>query len=97
MNPIIDIHTHLGDILNHEGGGLIEKSGVKKARIFDPISVSEVLLHRDFGGGDALFMVILRWVVKAERARNLTATRENCRVSMDGADVLYTACPYLRM
>jgi uncharacterized protein len=92
MQAIIDAHTHLGDILNHGGGSLIEKKGVKKARIFDPISVSEALLHRDFGGGDALFKLLLKWVVRAERARNAVATRENCRTSMDEAGVSHTVC-----
>lgn len=99
MEPVIDVHTHLGDILYPGGGSLIEKKGVRKARIFDPISISEVLLHRDFGGGDTLYRLMGRWVTRAERARNFTATRENCRKSMDEAGVTYSACmpiaPYL--
>jgi hypothetical protein len=74
MEPVIDVHTHLGDILYPGGGSLIEKKGVRKARIFDPISISEVLLHRDFGGGDTLYRLMGRWVTRAERARNFTAT-----------------------
>lgn len=92
MYSIIDAHTHLGNILDPDGGSLIERKGAGKTLAFDPISLSEALLHRDFGGGDMLFRLILKWVVKAERARNLTATRENIRISMDEAGVVYSAC-----
>lgn len=92
MEPVIDVHTHLGDILYPGGGALIEKTGVKKAWIFDPISISEALLHRDFGGGDTLYRLMGTWVTRAERARNFTATRENCRKSMDEAGVTHSAC-----
>ena len=99
MEPVIDVHTHLGDILYPGGGALIEKTGVMKAMIFDPITISEALLHRDFGGGDGLYRLMGRWVTRAERARNFTATRENCRKSMDEAGVTHTVClpiaPYL--
>ncbi|HPR56657.1 MAG TPA: amidohydrolase family protein [Deltaproteobacteria bacterium] len=92
MEPVIDVHTHLGDILYPGGGSLIEMTGVKKARIFDPISISEAFLHRDLVGGQALQRIMGDIVTRAERARNFTATRENCRKSMDEAGVTYTAC-----
>lgn len=99
MEPVIDVHTHLGNILYPGGGSLIEKTGLKKIGIFDPISISEALLHRDFRGGDKLYRLLGRWVTKAERARNFMATRENCRKSMDEAGVTYAVClpiaPYL--
>ncbi|MBN1571971.1 MAG: amidohydrolase [Deltaproteobacteria bacterium] len=98
MEKIIDIHTHLGDIIYPNGGELIEKTGVKKKIFIDLISVSEMMLHPDFGGAiyeSPLYPLITR----ASRARNLTATRENMRRDMDKYGVVKSACmpipPYL--
>ena len=98
MEKIIDIHTHLGDILYPNGGEQIEKIGVKKNMLFDLISLSELMLHPDFGG--AIYeSPIYPFITKASRARNLTATRENLRKSMDKYGVVKSACmpiePYL--
>ena len=92
MYAAIDAHTHLGDILYRGGGDLIDKKGVVKPRIFDPISISEAILHRDLGGGYLLYRLLGKWVTKAERARNFTATYENCRRSMDEAGITHTVC-----
>ena len=92
MDIIIDAHTHLGDILYPGGEKLIEKKGIKKKRIFDPISISEACLHRSYGLDDLLNRLLARWVTIAERQRNLTATRENFRRSMDEAGVMLSAC-----
>jgi uncharacterized protein len=98
MEKIIDIHTHLGDILYPNGGEQIEKMGVRKKMFLDLISVSEMMLHPDFGGAiyeSPLYPII----TKASRARNLTATRENMRRSMERYGVVKSACmpipPYL--
>lgn len=37
---ILDVHTHLGDILNQDGGRLIWQKGVKKRIGYDIISHS---------------------------------------------------------
>jgi predicted TIM-barrel fold metal-dependent hydrolase len=87
---IIDAHTHLGDILYSNGGKLIEKKGVKKKFVFDPISLSEWTLHLDIGGID-YDSWLYKQVVIADRARNLTATRENMRKAMDKNGVSYCA------
>jgi len=42
---IIDIHTHLGDILYPNGGQLIDQKNVEKKIFFDIISLSEFMLH----------------------------------------------------
>jgi predicted TIM-barrel fold metal-dependent hydrolase len=90
---IIDAHTHLGDILDPGGGSLIEKGAVGKERVFDPVSIAELQLHSDpFGLNKALYTALGRWVTRAERARNLTATRENMRRSMDEAGVQFSVC-----
>ncbi len=98
MEKIIDIHIHLGDILYPNGGVQIEKIGVKKKMFFDLISLSELLLHPDFGG--AIYeSPIYPFITKASRARNLIATRENLRKSMDKYGIFKSACmplaPYL--
>ena len=98
MEKIIDIHTHLGDILYPNGGEQIERIGVKKKMLFDLISLSELMLHPDFGG--AIYeSPIYPLITKASRARNLIATRENLRKSMEKYGIVKSACmpiePYL--
>jgi uncharacterized protein len=90
---IIDIHCHLGDILYPDGGRLIWKKGVRKARGFDVISISEASLHNRMGGTIALVDKIMSGLVtRAERKRNANATLENMRTSMDSAGVNRAVC-----
>jgi len=98
---IIDIHTHLGDILYPNGGQLIDRKNVRKKIFFDIISLSETLSHT--GASDAidkwLYKKTYTLVTRASRARNATATLENMRQSMDEAGITKSACmpipPYL--
>ena len=91
---IIDMHTHLGDILYPGGGKLIDRKGVKKRIFFDIISQSERMYHRGTPG------LLYEWIhqyffapaTRASRARNATATLENMRRAMDGASVDKTVC-----
>lgn len=91
---IIDIHTHLGDILYPGGGRLIDRKNVRKKILFDIVSLSELLLH------GIIPEAIDRWlyqklnfmVVSASRARNATATLENMRRSMGAAGIVKSAC-----
>jgi hypothetical protein len=39
VDQIIDAHGHLGDILEPGGGALIEKIGVVKERVHDPVVI----------------------------------------------------------
>ena len=91
---IIDIHTHLGDILNANGGQLIDQKNVRKKIFFDMISFSERLLHNALS--DAfdrwLYHKVYHLVTRASIARNATATIENMRRSMDEAGITKTAC-----
>jgi len=90
---IIDIHCHLGDILYPDGGRLIWKKEVRKARGLDIISISEANLHNSMGGTLALINKFMSGLVtRAERNRNATATIENIRVSMASAGVGRAAC-----
>jgi hypothetical protein len=98
---IIDIHTHLGDILYSNGGELIDKTGVRKKIFYDVISHSELMLHSGFPKAieEWLYYKLYPLVTRASRARNATATLENMRRSMDEAGVTLSACmpipPYL--
>jgi hypothetical protein len=91
---IIDIHTHLGDILYPDGGKLIDQKNIRKKIFFDIISLSEFLLHT--GISDAmdqwLYKKVYTLVTRASRARNATATLENMRRSMDAAGVAKSVC-----
>lgn len=98
---IIDIHTHLGDILNPNGGLLIDQKGVRKKIFYDVISHSELMLHSGFPKGteEWFYRKLYSLVTRASRARNATATLENMTKSMDEAGVSFSACmpipPYL--
>ena len=92
MLPVIDAHSHIGDILYPGGGRIIEHKGVRKKWIFDPITISQMGLNRDFGMGNLPYRIFLHWVIRAEQERNFTATRENARNSMDKAGVTSTVC-----
>jgi predicted TIM-barrel fold metal-dependent hydrolase len=101
VEPIIDAHTHLGDILEPDGGSLIGQTGVEKAPIFDLVTLAERRLHRDpLGLGGVLYALMRRWVTRAERARNRTATLENFRRSMRESGIAHSVClplpPYVR-
>ena len=88
MDKIIDMHSHLANNLYHNGGVIIEKKGIKKKIIFDPISISEFGLHRLTGFEGVLY----KWIKNASRERIKTATRENMRRSMDEIGVTHTVC-----
>jgi len=88
---IIDMHIHLGNILYPGGGELIEKKGVCKDIKFDIITLSEKMLHFDLGDKSLENKLFGKWITLAERARNLTATRENMRRSMDATGVVANA------
>lgn len=91
---IIDIHTHLGDILYPNGGRLIDQKNVQKKIFFDIISLSENVSHT--GISDTidkwLYKKIYTLVTRASRARNATATLENMRRSMDEAGITKSVC-----
>ncbi len=99
---IIDIHTHLGDILNPNGGALIWQKNVRKKIFYDIISQSELSLYKSaplFVLEQWLFNVASYLIIKAEIARNATATLENMLSSMDDNGIQASVCmpipPYL--
>ncbi|MGE5397637.1 MAG: amidohydrolase family protein [Chitinophagales bacterium] len=92
MAMIIDVHSHLGDILNHGGGGLIEQKNVIMEKMWDPQTTNENQLNRSFGLGAVAYALTEYWATKAQRARNFTATLENMQKSLNEAAVDYTVC-----
>jgi len=89
---IIDVHSHIGDILYKNGGNIIEKQGVTKKKIFDPISIWQFFLNRNFKLGKIFYEIFKPYIINAERERNFTATRENARKSMNEAGVSLAVC-----
>jgi predicted TIM-barrel fold metal-dependent hydrolase len=93
MEPILDVHGHLGDILYRGGGELIGRLGVEKEAVFDPASLAESRLHRGNPLLARLFYRLLaRQITRAERARNATATLENFSRSLDEAQISRAVC-----
>jgi predicted TIM-barrel fold metal-dependent hydrolase len=95
VDRIIDFHSHLGDLLYPNGGELIGRTRVvKPAILFDAISMAESRLHSDFLGlgGRTLYSLMGRWITRASRARNATATYENFRRSMDETGITHSVC-----
>jgi predicted TIM-barrel fold metal-dependent hydrolase len=91
VESIIDAHCHLGNILEPGGGALIEQHGVVKQRVLDPVDFAERALHAaPVGLGRLLHRVAGRWVTRAERARNATATLENLSRSLDESGITHT-------
>jgi hypothetical protein len=93
VEPVIDAHSHLGDILEPDGGRLIGQTGVAREPVFDPVAVAERQLHRDLLGlGGVLFSLLGRWVTRGQRARNRTATLENFGRSMRESGISHSIC-----
>ncbi|MBI9074354.1 MAG: amidohydrolase [Desulfatibacillum sp.] len=91
-HPIIDAHTHIGDILNKGGGEIIWKKRVSKSMILDPISLWGWVGYRNFGLGNLLYRLSLSRAVTAEQVRSQAGTLENLRTSMDRLGVTHSAC-----
>ncbi len=90
---IIDVHTHLGDILYPGGGEQICEKGARKKILFDPILISEAVLFKTNSYMEWLMDHVLEdQITKACRARNKTATLENMRCSMDEEGVVKNVC-----
>jgi hypothetical protein len=90
VDQIIDAHGHLGDILEPGGGALIEKTGVVKERVYDPIVILERRLHAgSVVLGKIAYRLLSHWATRAERARNATATLENLARSLDSTGIAH--------
>ncbi len=93
MEPILDAHGHLGDILYANGGDLIGRAGVEKEDVFDPASRAEERLHRGARWLARIsYRLLSRQITRGERARNATATLENFAQSLDEAGISHAVC-----
>ena len=89
---MIDIHSHLGDILEPGGGGLIWRTGVTKKAGFDVVSLSEAGLHSGLPFGERfVYRLSLDLITKSDVIRNATATLENMQASLNRNNVDYIA------
>lgn len=91
-HPIIDAHTHIGDLLIEGGGDLLWKKGVTKPKIFDPITLWGWVGYRNFGLGNLPYRLCLNQIITAEQVRSRTGTLENLRTSMDRWGITHSAC-----
>lgn len=85
LSDIIDIHTHLGDLLYPNGGELITRKRVRKNVFLDPLAVKERLAWS--APIRVPFPLPSRLVVLSGQVRNATGTVENMRRAMDKAGV----------
>ncbi len=96
---IIDVHTHLGNILYPNGRSLIYEVGVCKEPIDDPQDLNEKLLMRNFGLGKLIYRIRHDAVTRAQVARGMTATLENLQRTLSENQISYQVCmpiaPYL--
>lgn len=83
---IIDIHTHLGDVLYPAGGSIIE-NGHTRMPLVDPLKLFERRGWRGIRGQRFLET----WTMRTGMARSRAATRANLRAEMDKYGVDYAA------
>ena len=82
---ILDIHSHIGNLLERDGGDLIWKTGVKDRNLWDTgINFGNLLDAGTYAGlmkyrsnGGKLPKVIDWWKTYSGRQRNFSATKEN--------------------
>lgn len=97
---IIDIHSHIGDILNKNGGDLINKKGIRDRNLFDTGFKIGNLFDAGFyaglikyqNNGKELPKFVAWWKTRSGQKRNASATYENFDLSMNGSDVNYACC-----
>ena len=98
--PIIDIHTHLGDILYPCGGQVINKPGLPDRNLFDTGFKLRNLLDAGFYAaiihyrhkGKQPPQLIREWGTYSNRQRNFAASVENMQKSLDASGVTKTCC-----
>ena len=91
---IIDIHSHLGDILYPNGGESIFRQGVADYSAVDAITLAEAELYRNVEQlqNETEPDDLMDLLGEASQARSRTATLENFDLSLEGTDIVKTAC-----
>ena len=97
---IIDIHSHLGDILYPCGGEVIHKEGLpdrnlfdtgfKFRNLFDAGFYAALIKYRHSGKQPPNF--IRDWGAYSNRQRNFVASVENMKKSLDASGIFLTFC-----
>ncbi len=90
MEPVIDIHAHLGNICFPGGGELIRKEGIKKRRCLDVVSLSEFFLHRFPPGENYYGSWLHQKEVRSSLERNFIGSLENFLGSMEKAGISHS-------
>lgn len=97
---IIDIHTHLGDILYHCGSHVIYQEGLPDRNLFDTGFKLRNLFDAGFYAallyyqhkGEQPPHLIREWGTFSNRQRNFVASVENMQKSLDASGVTQTCC-----
>jgi len=97
---IIDVHTHLGDILYECGGHVINEEGLPDRNLFDTgfklrnlfdAGFYAALIHYRHKGKQPPNLV-REWGTYSNRQRNFVASVENMQRSLDASGVTQTCC-----
>ncbi len=91
MGKIIDMHSHIGDILYPGGGELIFRKGVRKKFVVSPAGIYESRTWKSLGFLDR-FLFIEPLMVRGYQANNASGSLENMRTTMDDAGIWKTVC-----
>ncbi len=86
---IVDVHTHLGDVLWPGGGAIIREKGLDKRSILDPVTMLEGTGYRETFFGEFLRALLANWATVAEQKRSASATLENLERSMEKSGVTH--------
>jgi hypothetical protein len=91
MPKIIDMHSHIGNILYPRGGELIYKKGVATNWALDTQVIYERRLWRHLGILDKLLLVEPLFI-RSGSLRNASGTLENMHASLEEAHIWKTVC-----
>ena len=97
---IIDVHTHVGDILNYGGCSVIDKENLPDRNLFDTGFKLRNLIDAGWYAGLIKYRhkgeqppyLIREWGTFSNRLRNSVASVENMQLSLDASGVTYTCC-----
>jgi predicted TIM-barrel fold metal-dependent hydrolase len=89
---IIDIHSHLGDILYPQGGQLISKMGIGFPSSSVINRLYEKALYRETFATRLINYLFPMMTVNCERRRNFAATLENLQASIQGSEISLCVC-----
>lgn len=92
VEMVIDIHSHLGNILYPCGGDLIFRKVIKFPRSTGLQLLDEKNLFRETKTSVILNKLFPMWSVNCERRRNAAATLENFQKSLVDTGIVFSVC-----